>query len=351
MRDLLSLIIVSLLLSSCMTIIEGTKATITVGCDVPEPVTAITSTGTLTFTNQPMTLQLKRNNLNQPIHFESEHWAFPSLVPGQRNNPYSLLSLCCTGVGILVDIVSGAAYKPVQNYYHVDAARKDTLRAPLPLLDYRQNLSTDKPSFKAPPSSTPFFRHELRLSANFGNVFNNASYDHFGQLVRESQHLIDDPDAFSCGLGAVINASISLSYFYHFNPQWSAGLIVGTGRRPYDDLVIENITSAQGNDPNQPLYAGHLNCTDWYFMPAAKLKWCFMSKSCLYSKAAFGAMSQHEYFAADNCNLFNDSRRTWHAAYQLSPVGVEMGSGSMRFFAELGYGMEGVVNIGMSYHF
>lgn len=352
MRNLLSLIIVCLLLSSCMTIFEGTKATITVGCDVPDPVTAITSTDTLTFTNQPMTLQLKRNHLDQPIRFESEHWALQSLVPGRRSNPYSLLSLCFTGVGILVDIVSGAAYKPVQNYYHVDAARKDTLSAPLPLLDYQKSLSNvEKPSFMAPLPSRPFFCHELRLSVNFGNVFNNASYDRFGKLARENQHLTEDPDAFSCGLGSVMNASISLSYFYHLNPQWSAGLIVGTGRRPYDDLVIEKTTTPQGNDASEPLYAGNLNCTDWYFMPAAKLKWYFMHKSCIYSKVAFGAMSQHEYFKAVNCDLFNDSRRTWHVAYQLSPIGIEVGSGSLRFFTELGYGMEGVVNIGTSYHF
>ena len=37
-------------------------------------------------------------------------------------------------------------------------------------------------------------------------------------------------------------------------------------------------------------------------------------------------------------------------AYQLSPVGIELGSHRLRFTSELGYGLQGIWNIGLAYY-
>ena len=38
----------------------------------------------------------------------------------------------------------------------------------------------------------------------------------------------------------------------------------------------------------------------------------------------------------------------WRAAYQFSPVGINVGAGPLRFVAEVGYGCLGVCNIGLA---
>jgi hypothetical protein len=47
--------------------------------------------------------------------------------------------------------------------------------------------------------------------------------------------------------------------------------------------------------------------------------------------------------------VFN--RKRWKFAPQLTALGFDVGGRHLRFFAELGYGVEGVVNIGLNYRF
>ena len=37
-------------------------------------------------------------------------------------------------------------------------------------------------------------------------------------------------------------------------------------------------------------------------------------------------------------------------AYQLSPVGIEIGSNHLRFTSEIGYGLQGILNFGLVWH-
>lgn len=60
-----------------------------------------------------------------------------------------------------------------------------------------------------------------------------------------------------------------------------------------------------------------------------------------YTNAARKAISEGSHL----------SERRWHLAGQLSPIGVEVGHSWLRFFVELGYGMEGIFTTGWSCHF
>ena len=41
----------------------------------------------------------------------------------------------------------------------------------------------------------------------------------------------------------------------------------------------------------------------------------------------------------------------WRMAYQFSPIGINVGTGPVRFFAEVGYGCLGVCNVGLGFCF
>ena len=109
----------------------------------------------------------------------------------------------------------------------------------------------------------------------------------------------------------------------------------------------------------QGYYAGSMYTTSTYVMPAVKYNWLFHKGFSCYSKAGLGLSAQHVWFDKAHPNMETQSyeymreydHRFHRLEGQLTFIGMEIGKGSLRFFTELGWGLEGVFNIGFSYHF
>ena len=335
------------LLSSCMTIFTSSSETIIINRDPTEPVTVVTTTDTLTTTSNAIEITIKKKDLNNPIYLTSDRHVYQPLIPGRRIDWVgAYFDLYSYGIGLIVDFSTGAIYHPKQKTYYVASAPCDSVSTSvLPLKDYHS------PSVWKPREQPPY-HHEVRLSIGVGNVLDKHCYQRMYNRACQSLGL-EEHDTWYCGLGAVANFSANVSYFYHFNQRWAFGAIIGTGTQPYEELAYPSPRQRPDDDFHRQDYAGDMNATSCYFMPAAKWHWAFFKAARLYSKAGIGAMQQHNYFTA--CRPTPDSRqmdeRRWHLAYQFSPIGVEVGSRWLRFFAELGYGMEGVLNMGWSCYF
>ena len=199
------------------------------------------------------------------------------------------------------------------------------------------------------PRHAKQYHHELRLSANIGNRMDKTSYRQmYDQTCRTLS--LEEYDTWYCGIGFATNFSASLSYFYHFSQQWALGIIGGTGEQPFEELAYTPQQTAPDRSAQE--YAGYIKATSWFVMPTAKFHWAFFDSSRLYSKAALGGLSQHNFFHAERPfqPASKPDKRTWRLAYQLSLLGIEAGKGHLRGFGEVGFGMEGIVNFGLSYH-
>ena len=331
------------LLSSCMTLFTSADEMILVNRDTTEPVTIVTADDTLSCSRQLMEVSVKKRHLNQPIRFVSEENVYQDLIPGRRIDSFGFLAdLYLYGVGMPIDFATGKIYKPASTTYYVASAPLDSCTA-LPVKDCR---------LPSPwrPRGHRLYRHEVRLGIGLGNAMNGRAYDDLYDRTCRELNLSDDPDAFYCGLGAVVNASASLAYFYHLNERWALGLTIGTGGQPYESLARPAAAKGQGQETT---YAGDIYSTSWFFMPTVKLHWAFLPTMRCYSKVGLGALSQHNWFApADDFRPAQRyDERTCHLAYQLSPIGIEVGQSWLRFFCELGYGHEGVLTMGFSTFF
>ena len=371
---LLQAAFLSSLLTGCMTIFTPSSETIFINRPTTEYVTIITASDTLVAEGQPIELSLKKKHLNKPIQIASEEYEYQTLIPGRRTDWWGFFAdlYFSEGLGLIVDYSSSAIYHPREKSYYVMAARKDTLRSELPVADHRAPSPFKPTTYGA----KRHYRHELRLGLSIGNALHNGCYDRMSQRVADRLHLNGYEGELDCGLGAVANFAASLSYYYHLDDRWAVGMIAGTGTRPngdagYTELDPDWKQSWRNDchtDTPPEVFVGSMESTSWFFLPSAKYYWAFTTGTRVYSKAALGLMSQHNWFGP--YDLPNDayfgprnaarpalseisrlSERRWHVAGQLSPIGVEVGRRWLRFFAELGYGMEGIFIAGWSCYF
>lgn len=106
------LLTVALILSSCATIITGTKAEITINGQQEEPVN-ITTVDNETYEQVmlPYVLKISRNDLNEKISVTSEHYIYRDFIPGRKINGWILGNIVLGGViGLGVDAATGALY-------------------------------------------------------------------------------------------------------------------------------------------------------------------------------------------------------------------------------------------------
>ncbi len=57
------------------------------------------------------------------------------------------------------------------------------------------------------------------------------------------------------------------------------------------------------------------------------------------------------HLKSNSSNFPNIKEEKARVAYQFSPVGIEIGSNHLRFTSELGYGLQGIWNVGLVWHF
>ena len=87
-------------------------------------------------------------------------------------------------------------------------------------------------------------------------------------------------------------------------------------------------------------------------MPAVKFDWVRKKYFGVYSKLAIGATLRHEKIDYDDNSSYDDHNDSeLHVNWQLSFLGIEAGSPTLRGFLELGTGEQGIFVAGLRYKF
>ena len=82
-------------------------------------------------------------------------------------------------------------------------------------------------------------------------------------------------------------------------------------------------------------------------MPAVKFDWLRKSHFGMYSKLAVGATLRSEEYTSKNDSKRDYTDSTVHLNWQVTAIGIEAGSTTVRGFAELGTGEQGVILAGV----
>ena len=350
--SILSLLV--LLLASCATMISGSRATIILDGDILEPVTVTTATDTIDSLSLPAAISLQRRDLNLPVTLTSPNYDYANIIPGRKTNPWVLANILNGGMGLLVDVATDALYQPIHERYTVVSRPKGNsaeATAPMPPLDYTRtklNAGAAKPFDR-----NQFYRHEVNVLFGFGSSVWRGTHD---QQVRRFYD-VGMENSFFCGID-VNGVSWSIRYFYHLNPQLAIGATFGKASA-YDGLETPYAPSEPEAYALSPYALVHTKST--FLMPAVKYSWCRSNGFSFYSVAALGVEHSHTWSSVHTVNVsiypelayehhrqvvFNSKQ--WKLEPQLTAFGFDFGGRKFRFFAELGYGTEGVFNIGLS---
>lgn len=162
------------------------------------------------------------------------------------------------------------------------------------------------------------FKHEVAIS--YGALSNSQILDVFEEAIMapfQGGTTLKDDKFFG---------PISAEYFYHLKPWIGIGGILVYGQKK-GDLYSDSDNKKIGEDKNTYLTV----------MPAAKFDWFRRANVGLYSKVGVGVTLRHdvsEDIDYDESNM--------HVNWQLTAIGVEVGSKQIRAFAELGTGEQGI---------
>lgn len=131
---------------------------------------------------------------------------------------------------------------------------------------------------------------------------------------------------------------LSLEYYYHTSPVVGVG-VIGIYSR-YKGLRTLSDNSAMVHKSK-------------YFtvMPAVKFNWLRRDNWGLYSKIALGYTHGDFKIADEGTNAHQESADINALNFQVSAIGVEVGSSLIRAFAEFGFGEQGVGLTGIRVRF
>lgn len=112
-------------LASCASIISGTKADIVLNGNIDEPIDIQTDCKSYTQQVLPTTVQVKRGKKASKIEMSSENHEFNDILVSKEANGWVLGNLAFGGiVGFIVDFADGAAWKPAEESFYVNATKK-----------------------------------------------------------------------------------------------------------------------------------------------------------------------------------------------------------------------------------
>ena len=163
------------------------------------------------------------------------------------------------------------------------------------------------------------FKHEVAIS--YGALSNSQIIDIFEEAITapfQGGTTLKDDKFFG---------PISAEYFYHLQPWIGIGGILVYGQKK-GDLYSDSDNMIVGEDKNTYLTV----------MPAAKFDWFRRANVGLYSKLGVGVTLRH-----DVSEVIDYDESNMHVNWQLTAIGVEVGSKQIRAFAELGTGEQGIV--------
>ena len=175
------------------------------------------------------------------------------------------------------------------------------------------------------------FKHEVGLSAGWLSnsqwidIFEDATKAIFGARYKNEKDY----------------GSFSAEYFYHFKKWLGVGAIVAFGQTKKDIC-----------DTSTEIYEGKATNSYYTFMPAVKFDWLRKQHIGLYSKIGLGATirKEKEDYVPEK-NEYDYDNTEVHFNWQVSLIGFEAGGESLRGFAELGMGEQGVMVLGVRYKF
>ena len=368
--SVIALLLLTVLYSSCATIISGTSAKIQIDGAVDEHVNIVTSKNVYRDISLPTTVEVKRRSLDgQHIQISSENYAFSDIVLRKSNNPWSILS-ALYGVPLLVDLMTNAASEPAQDHFFItpDATRSqadslyraDSLRWAEAEREFLRQI-------QARQLPQRYKRHEIRGSVGFGEC--QASHDK-DKMISTYKDYFGVTNAFECGdiFGdAFVQAGIE--YHYRLNRKWEIGMLVNWGVSN-DNYDTRNDFDYYYSSYGYPHLYGYANehCNFFVFAPSVRYTWYETPGIRSYSRIALGTMRHHLKF--DYANYYwsaydplpdistQNPEQTggvemikWCMAYQLTAIGASIGGNSFNFFGELGYGSLGIIRLGVGFVF
>lgn len=351
--------LMSMMLTSCATIFSGTRADVVIDGDSEEPLTIVADEQQIDSVALPATLSIRRKSLNNPIVLTSEHYDYADIIPGRKTNPWVWANYFNGFMGVPVDLATGSIYGPAQSRYFIRKRSKEQSAGAMPL----QPVGCYKPV--ALNRRTDWhYRHEVDVLIGFGSSI--ADGIHYRQC-RALQQLGFENSEY-CGFPEY-GGAVGLRYFYHLNKWLAVGGMMGYAHAydSYDHFY----GGIQAEVEPYVLRDTWCNvCTEaFYAAPAVKATWWRSGALSFYSQGALGVQYRRQrvsahipyynswpywlflmpYEKVDHAGLRNVHQ--WRLAPQLTVAGMSLGGRHLRFFMELGYGIEGVFNIGMSYRF
>lgn len=196
------------------------------------------------------------------------------------------------------------------------------------------------------------YRHEAVLQLGIGSSIDRGKlYNSFYDRLYERFEIESDAACFYLGPTAT-----GAQYYYHPLPGLGVGGSVGyaKGVEGMDQYfaTLGDGTRCYDRDKFTPYY-GDLYARSFYVMPAMKYDWLDFRFVRFYVKGALGVQHlKYEFRDKDNSpqgHQFDEDG--WRLAGQITPLGVSIGSRMVRLFFELGYGLEGTFNMGLSLNF
>lgn len=253
--SVIALLLLTVLYSSCATIISGTSAKIQIDGAVDEHVNIVTSKNVYRDISLPTTVEVKRRSLDgQHIQISSENYAFSDIVLRKSNNPWSILSAALYGVPLLVDLMTNAASEPAQDHFFItpDAPRSqadslyraDSLRWAEAEREFLRQI-------QARQLPQRYKRHEIRGSVGFGECQASRDRDKLINGYKE-RYGVEELGEIEDLIG---DAYLQAGFEYHFrlNRKWEIGMLANWGisresyYRDYDSYGNIYIPPLTGN--------------------------------------------------------------------------------------------------------
>lgn len=153
--------------------------------------------------------------------------------------------------------------------------------------------------------------------------------------------------AFTGGKAGIDNIGFqgcyAAEYYRLVGRRWELGAIASADPMTFDSYSTDSET-------NEKVITGTSTTTFVTFMPAARYRWVDRKHVAMYSKLAVGVMA----------NFTNESKTdgtsskgdvSFSPSFHATLVGCEAGGEHVRGFAELGFGMNGFLSLGLRTRF
>lgn len=362
-RTHLSLLALSaVLFCSCATILSGTRADILIDGAVSEPLTVVADEKTYDSIVPPVTVSVSRKHLNAPITLTSAHYDYADFIPGKETNPMVWVNIFTQPLGLAVDYITGAAYQPKLSSYVIRSRSKED----------GDGLSLPPVGLALSSSNRPaqrLYRNEVSVLLGLGSSIGDGA--HSRECRRMEQLGFDDLGY--CGF-TEFGGAFGLRYFYHLNQWLALGGMAGYAsvHDSFDHVPGDCDSGSHGAERDRYVPGNawcHINAESFYAAPVVKASWWHLGALTCYSQAAVGLQYRYQWttlyvphynpwpywmFLMPYEKIERSSLRSVHQlrlASQLTVFGMDLGRRHLHFFMELGYGIEGVFNMGLSYRF